>query len=397
MRFPFQFIMVLVLCATRCMADQPKHEDDKAKAADLLSQAYAALPADNAKAISLLERAAELDPANVVVRRQLGSSYIAAARPEDALRQFSIANTLMPSDTTRLQMAYLLNGLGRDKEALSMFSGLKGSADPDIRSKARTAEVVLCLAPCPSASSWWSRLSLSPYYDSRFENTVLTGAFRLGYYPGSQRAVSFYGVAAVTKDTRSESGAVPVIFSDNYALAGLGLRVQPISGLSAELQGGVAIDLMDRPGMTSTEGDFRSVLSYGVGTFPELAVPDGMRLTFKPFVDMYLSGGYYSRYKNTIGYAQLRAGFRAMEWRTTALDLYLRGDGAADSKREYYNNIAEAGIGLRFIPSYIWHVSILAEYHRGTYWDTGLSTGPYSRWYDTFRLMLVLEQPFCFN
>ena len=362
---------------------------------DLMTQAYELLPTDNKGAIALLEKAAAIDPSDVTIRRQLGSAYIEAGQLDDALRQFSVANTLEPSDTTQLQLAYLLNSMGRNKEAIGKFASLTASSDPDISEKARKGETVLRLAPCPASNRWWAQLSLSPYYDSRFENAVFAGAFRAGIYPGSQRIVSLYGIASVTKDTRSSSGAVPVIFSDNYALAGGGIRVQPFKGFSADIQGGVAIDLMDRPGMSATRGDFRAIASYGAGTYPELATPNSFRFSFKPFVDFYASGGYYSRYKNTIGYAQVRGGFRAVEIQTTALDLYLRGDFASDSQREYYNNVAEASVGIRFIPSYLWNVAILAEYHRGTYWDSKLSTGPYDRYYDSFRLLFVFEQPFC--
>lgn len=388
-------LSALLLSASSVMIGQQTQGDDQGKLRDLMTQAYAMLPTNNAGAILLLEEAASIDPSNVTIRRQLGSSYIEAGRLDDALRQFSVANTLSPSDTTQLQLAYLLNSLGRNREALGMFADLTRSSDPDIGEKARKGQTVLSLAPCPTSNRWWARLSLSPYYDGRFEYSVLTGAFRAGIYPGNQRIVSMYGIAAVTKDTRSSSGAVPVIFSDNYAVAGGGIRVQPFKGFSADVQGGVAIDLIDRPGKSASQGDFRAIASYGVGALPELATPNSMRFSFKPFVDLYMSGGYYSRYVNTIGYAQARGGFRAVEWQNTALDLYLRGDFAFDSKREYYNNVVEASVGVRLIPSYLWNVSILAEYHRGTYWDSKLSTGPYDRYYDSFRLILVLDQPFC--
>ncbi len=388
-------VSALLLSVSSMMLGQQEKVGDQEKVRELMTQAYAMLPTNNTGAILLLEEAAGIDPSNVIIHRQLGSSYIMASRLDDALRQFSVANTLAPSDTTQLQLAYLLNTLGRNKEALDMFAALTRSSDPDIGEKARNGQTVLRLAPCPTSNRLWAQLSLSPYYDSRFENSILTGAFRAGIFPGNQRIVSLYGIAAVIKDTRSSSGAVPVIFSDNYALVGGGVRVQPFKGFNADIQGGVAVDLVDRPGMSASQGDFRAIASYGVGMYPELATPNFLHFTFKPFVDLHMSGGYYSRYVNTISYAQLRGGFRAVEWQNTAFDLYLRADFASDTKREYYNNIAEASIGVRLIPSYLWNLSVLTEYHRGTYWDSGLSTGPYNRYYDSFRLLLVFDQPIC--
>ena len=119
-------------------------------------------------------------------------------------------------------------------------------------------------------------------------------------------------------------------------------------------------------------------------------------MRFRPFVEAMAMGGYYSRYRNTIGFAHAKGGLRVLEWSRAYGELYLRTDFVADAAREFYNNVLDGSVGLRIVPDFGVGLQVLAEYHRGQYWDATLPTAPYGRWFSSGRLMVVLDQPFAF-
>jgi len=359
---------------------------------NLVNRAYIVLDTNAQASLPLFETASRLAPSSVLIQRQLGWLYVNFGRTEEALSRFHVADSLLPSDTTKLQIAYLLQSLGRHQEALQVFSHLRASNDWDIRSKSRAAVVVVSADLSRRSYPWWSQANGTVYYESRFHNTVLMTSAYAGKYTGLDRIASLYGVLALTYDTRSMGGALPVIFSDNYLLGSVGLRLLPFAGLTTDFQMGAAVDLIERANHSRASGDIRCILSYGHGLYPELSVPDDLHFVFKPMGDIHMSLGYYSRYKNGIGYAQLRAGVRLAQWDHSAFDTYLRGNFAFDTERLVYNNIAESGLGVRFMPHYSWGVAVQAEWYRGTYWDKSVSAGSLTRSYNTIRLFVILDR-----
>jgi tetratricopeptide (TPR) repeat protein len=358
----------------------------------LMSKGYEAVPRDASEAIEIFNRVIVLDSTNVAARKQLGFLHEQVGNKEKALRQFIAVNRLAPSDTTALQIAYLLHSLRRSSEAYGYFLRLRNSHDHEIAEKASIACLVIDQERGTSTAPLWLRSYSGSYYESRFENTILNASLTLGYSLTS--SVSLVGSVLVTRDTRSTGGVLPEIFSDNVAVLGTGIRAVPFKGLTFDAQTGIAIDLIDRPSSRVIRWDVRTILSYGTGIYPEVGAPPRARSTFKPFLDFYASAGYYSRYANGISYANGRAGSRIAEWMFSALDLYVRGNLVADVEREFYNNLAEGGIGLRFIPYIPWGVHVLAEYHRGTYWDKGTIPASTQAAYNTFRIFLIIDHTF---
>jgi len=361
---------------------------------DLMTKGYAALQHSPREALPFFEEAVKADSTNLLARRQLGALYINLGRPADALTQLLAAQRLSPSDTTALQLGYLLNGLGRNAEARTWFSGLLGSSDSTIAAQARFADLALELQVCSEQEPWWWRIYAAPYYEGRFRDLILWGSVYGGKYIGEGRKLSWFGTAGLAADTRSSSGALPEIYADNFVLVGGGLRAQPIRGLSGDLQAGITFDLLKRPEKSIVRPDLRAVASYGNGIYPAFTTPDVPTWSVSLLADLYTSAGYYSRYENIIGYAQGRAGIRAFAYRLTAVDCYLRGDFTWDTEREFYNNTAEASIGLRVIPDHRWGVQVLIEYHEGWYWgpDAG---NPYGTRYNSTRLFVILDRFFC--
>lgn len=359
-----------------------------------LARGYEAVSKGSADAVRIFENIVREYPVSVIPRRQLGSLYIGAGRADDALSQFIAADSLLPSDTTKLQIGYLYSSLRRYDDARATFGRLEGSPDPDIRERSSTASAMIGWMMSEGSYPWWGRVCGDPYYDGRFDNSVFRFWVMGGVYLTESKSVSAYGVGLFTRDTRSSGGAVPVIYSDSYSLIGGGVRIQPFPGGRIEIQMGAAISLIDQQREGGVRGDVRGLASYGWGLYPDPASPDKPHVRLRPFVEAMAMGGYYSRYKNVIGFGHAKAGARVLEWRRAYGEVYLRGDFVADSRREFFNNIVEGSVGVRIVPDFGVGVQVLAEYHRGLYWDSGLRTSPYDRWYSSGRLILVLDQPF---
>lgn len=328
-------------------------------------------------------------------RKLLDSAYQTLQRsPAEALPYFEAAQRHAPSDTTALQIAYLLNQLGRNRESLQWFRSMEGSRDSTISAKARSAVVLLGLQVCSEQEPWWYRTYVSPYYDTRFRDLVFLGSFHAGRYIGTGRKYSWFGTAALATDTRSTAGALPEIYADHFFLLGGGLRAEPVRGLTGDIQLGVTADLMRRNGKPVINPDLRLLVSYGNGMYPPFTLNDDVSAPMDLLLDCYTSAGYYTRYDNVIGYLQGRAGVRFLSWNYSTADLYARGDLVWDTRREFYNNLAEISAGLRVIPHQAWGLQVLVEHHVGRY--VGPLTGnPFGRSYHSTRLFLILDRFFC--
>jgi tetratricopeptide (TPR) repeat protein len=364
----------------------------------LFARGYEALKIGPREALPMFEEIVRRDPTNVTALRQLGSIYVNLEEKADALRMFEASEQIQPSDTTRLQLAYLHNALGNNSRALALFGMLSRSRDPQIAATARRAIDILTPLFCWERGAWWTRAIGSVHYDHRFEDVIASLSLQAGRELLGVRVLSVYGDITLNKDSRSTGGLQPVIYSDNYLLGALGLRLQPTRWWTLDFQPGITVDLLDRPGEQRTGFDYRMLTTLGGGYSPVVEVPPTLKAPFAPFADAFLSAGYYSRYKNVIGYSQLRAGFRTFELRHTALDLYARGDftfDALSAHREFYNNTLEGSLGARLVPDHRWGINLLIEFHRGFYWmEPTYGTGQ-SRWYNSFRLLLVIDRYLC--
>jgi len=251
-----------------------------------------------------------------------------------------------------------------------------------------------------ASSPWWSHLYGAVFYDTRWKGWFIQSYYQHGYGLSAGNVLSLYGIAAMTADTRSSgAGPAPVIISDNVLVLGAGLRYRPVHGFWIDVQQGVAIDLIDRNGDSGTRGDFRAVATAGTGIYPEFLVHDGLKSPLSLLADFFISAGYYSRYKNGIGYAQGRIGVRAAEFSRAFMDVYLRADAVFDTEGKFYNNLFEIGPGLRLTPDPEWGLFLMVEYHHGMYADyTAAMTlereAFYPPTYNTVRFLLVLDREF---
>ena len=382
---------LLLLIVFNYLSAQDKEEDFN----KILTKAYEAITTNPQEAVSLFEQAAKIQPSNIAIQKQLGYLYIQQSQIEKALDKFLIIENAAPSDTNKLQIAYLYNSLNQNEAALTYFRKCIGSNDSDIQEKSQAAVIVLEQNARGQKFPWWGDVYAAPYYDSRFKAGFGLLQIREGYYLYDDKSFSLFGSLKISGDTKSRSvtSARPSeLFSDNALILGVGLRIAPFYGFITEIQSGIGVDLIDKGTNKKVKDDFRVVIIYGNGIYPLLATPSKMKFTFKPLADIYTSLGYYSRYHNGIGYGAGRAGARLIEWKASALDMYGRLDVVRDTKRKYYNNIVEWGGGIRIIPDHSFGLSILAEYHRGEYYPVINSVLLSELYYNSFRLFLIFER-----
>jgi tetratricopeptide (TPR) repeat protein len=367
----------------------------RSRIADLFVRGFALLPDRQSEAVAVFEEVVLLDSTNVLAWRQLGSLYVNTGKSESAIRCFTAANRLMPSDTTRLQLAYLHTSLKQNQRAYELFDSLSESPDSSIRAKAAPAAVLLSLMQCQDLHPWWYRVQAYPYFDTRFHNLIATASYAAGYHLTQSHLLGLIATVAVTKDTRTEGGAYPEIYSDNVLIADAGVRIQPLRGMVLDVLGGLGVDLTDRGGRQAVREDFRALLSYGGGVYPEIAVTPKLEWVGSPFLNGYSSFGYYSRYHNAIGYLQVRAGTRAAALHRSALDVYTRGNLSFDTKHDFYNNTLEAGLGIAVVPDYTWGLSIAADFLWGTYWSAEQKGNIYGKNYKSVRISILFDRFLC--
>jgi tetratricopeptide (TPR) repeat protein len=374
----------------------------------LLTRGFATMRVDPSSAIPYFKRVLEIDSSNFQAHATLGYLYHSRGNLNDALTELSAADRLQPSDTLKLQIGYTLVSMHRDSAAYTIFDRLSTSPDPEIRKNSidqlKYISAGGSAAATGSGKRNWTHIYSADYYDTRWESTFIMLNAEEGY--NLTDILSFYGAFSLSADTRSSAGLVPEIFSDNSIMMGVGLRALLFTGFSVSLQEGAAFDIVGRTDIDFVRDDFRFFMTYGNGIYaPYMFHPD-VKFPFYPILDVYTSLGSYSKYKNTIGYLQLKGGVRPLEVSKTVFDVYgklnfardwavnILRDNASIKAKEYYNNIDEWGLGCRITPNVDWGVYLDAEYLRGVYSHADLLPADRDRYYNSFRFYIIIDRTF---
>ena len=331
-------------------------------------------------------RAALMDePGKTEIAKQLGYMSVADGNLADAVKEFEGAHHLAPLDyETALELGYLYDSLHDEAGAEKSFAAALPSPDPRIHDAAQSALVNIR----GRTGRLYADVYASPYYSSRFADKIAYVEASVGYKPDRDGAFSFYLGSRYTQDSLSHSGAVPEIYSDNYASFEPGIRYQP-KGFNANLtaEWGLSINLLssaDHPDATEFNG--RVVLAdYHYWEGPH-----------RLFADAGGSAGYYSRYRNNgIGYLQLRGGVKAWDDGSSQASLYSPMNVFKDTNRDFFNNLVEIGAGIEVQPSTKVNLKMRAEYLRGTYMGIqGRDANPYGPHYNDMRVMLIYSGHF---
>jgi tetratricopeptide (TPR) repeat protein len=367
----------------------------------LLNRGYDLLKkGDRAGALHQFEAAVALDPTNVLTLKQIGFLKLQDGDLQSAADSFEAARAVAPRDySLALQLGYTYERLGKQTQAKDAFRAALDSPDQQVRLNA----VIALKSLTQENRRWYFDLYGSPLYMSRFGDGIAIFQGHLGWKPAPELPLSLYLGGEVTRDTRSQGGALPIIFSDNVALVGTGILYQPRHShfnLRAEANAALPLISDNSTYAYSARSDYRVIGSYynrfdgklwGPVGLLTLARARGERL----FSDLDGSAGYYSRYNNNgIAYLQNREGLRLWTIGHSQTFGYLKYDLAKDTHRDFYNNFGEGGAGMEFRPDKTVNLGLRFEYLRGSYFGIAREPNPYRPNYNDFRVMLVFGHRF---
>ncbi|MEJ2009742.1 MAG: tetratricopeptide repeat protein [Acidobacteriota bacterium] len=309
-----------------------------------------------------------------------------------ALNLFEQVHVADPSDSARtLQLGYLYQSLGKWAKAREMFAAERHNQDPQVSGEATAA-----LTEVNRQSAWWfASAYVAPFYESRFANQVNPIEFKLGVRP--TRYLQPYLGMRFTRDLRSTSGTLPVIYSDNSNVFSVGLQ-SPILGHGTNLyaEAGTAVSLMSQPIQGRAVPDYRAGITWYKPWETSLAEAakkrsHGVSLTGNAYSDI----SFYSRYNdNVIGYLQIREGVNLPTAHMFPIELLAAINVVRDSNGDFYNNVVEAGPAVRIAPfRRLLDLQFEVDYLRGFY-TVHDPSNPYGPRYGDARVFLIWSKDF---
>jgi Tfp pilus assembly protein PilF len=324
------------------------------------------------------------DPRRPDITKQLGYMSMAEGDLAGAAQSFEGAHQLSPQDCpAALELGYIYARLRNDVKAEKAFESAEWCPDKKTRDAAAAAlKNLRSVDP-----SLYLDIYAAPLFTSRFQDKILYFEAMAGWKPVSDWPVSLYVAGRFLKDSRSQSGEIPQIYSDNAASIGPGVKLQPRKmnlNLIAEIDPTLNLTRSEEH-PDRGETNKRVVLA-------DYAYWERRRL----FADAGASVGFYSRYRdNVIAYAQFRAGAAVWESDEERLSLYAPVYASKDGNRDFFNNFVEIGAGAELATITALDLKLRAEYLRGFYMGIeGRDRNPYSRAYNDVRVMLVYSMRF---
>lgn len=176
-------------------------------------------------------------------------------------------------------------------------------------------------------------------HTSRYDDTILSIDTYKPFGNRDARVRPFVDVAYV-RDSRTQGGDVPIIFSDNYVLGALGLQYTDGRGLRLFAQGGTTATIGPVAALPAG-GDVRGGAQY----YREW----GVQKPHAGYGTFYGSTTYYSRYKDAVLYAQSEQAVNVAN-AAAPLEPFVREVVTLDSRGFYYDTLAELTAGLRYRP-----------------------------------------------
>jgi hypothetical protein len=208
---------------------------------------------------------------------------------------------------------------------------------------------------------YFAEFFFTPFSQRRFNLTVRPFLARLGAEQDNRFHSRTYLLFRRTDDNQSNSlGKITQLYEDDVQIIGAGVQITPLPRLPviAYLETGAAYDLIDQ-NRNRWRGDLRGGLMYyddfgaRPAYFPQLSFGHDY------YSDAYAEITYFSRYNNNvIGGLRTHQGIRLLQYHSTMLNAYVTGRVITDTQRIYYNNFAEIGPGLSFIPSNRFNVQL---------------------------------------
>lgn len=328
--------------------------DTTAEVYSLWEQYYKIESQDSEKATRLLNQIVQKTPHDPKVWKTWAYLEMRKNNNHQALEYINHSLELDGSDEPLLmQKAYLLNGEHQNEQALEIFKKLQQSSRPEIAAQSKQAIQNLTGTNTATSKQTFTDIYFSPSYEGRYDTTILPLKVRYGRNWGEQNRGQAYVFTSINRDTRSTGGARPEIIDQNAAIVGLGVNYRPWElPIYLYLEAGGSYDLIDL-----NRKKFRENITAGLTGYQEWYWQKN-EMNHSPtkgadqyFAEIYGNAAVYSREDyNLIGDLRLRTGWNFNREDLGNIQTYVKLHSINDSKQQYYNNIAEVGLGVAWQP-----------------------------------------------
>lgn len=330
---------------------------------------------------------------HVYTLKASGYAALAADKSTLALDYFTRAYQLTQAPEIAMQLGYLYDKAKNKPMAYHYFQQATHSSD---RKQALCAEQALTnLAELQTKAlpePYYSETFFTPFSESRFGLTVRPLLIRLGMAQNDRLNTRQYLLMRRTDDNKSKNlGQISQIYEDDVQIMGVGTQFSPLPGIPmvTYAEAGEAYDLVYRA-RNRWRGDLRVGTMYynQWGTLPSYY--DKAWFSHAYFSDFYADVTYFSRYNNNvIGGVRTHQGIRFFQYHSSMINLYLTGRVIVDTKRLFYNNFAEIGPGIAWIPTNRFNFQLRFEHLNGAYLPAGAIANPYGQYYTNNLVQLL--------
>ena len=344
---------------------------------------------DQSEARRLMRCAVKVNGKDLIALRQLVYLDLNAGYDELAIEDIDTLRSLGASEPKfESQQGYLYFNQKRYDAARQAFERAAAGDDPEVRKDARRAIKVID----EEYPTHTLEIAVDAQYLNRFDDGVVDAYARYFQRLGRRSPLRAYAGVRLLRDTASQVGPLPQIFSDNAFLMGAGLAFQPHAAhyfVSAEAN--VAyVFYAGRNGTAALVPDYRAVAGYYRLFRPG---PDSAmrKLSFQANG----SFGFYSRYqRDAIAYLQPQETYDLNQG-VLRISPFFQQSFAFDTNQQFYNNIAELIPGVQLSLAHTPGAALRVEYVRGYYLPLHTnSVNPYGPTYNDFRVRLIFDKQF---
>jgi len=328
------------LLAAAQLADFYLTRNNPAEAVRLLEKAVQS--PDEELAGRAEERLQQIREQEARPHRELGEKSLNQSYLQDARRELLRAYEINPEDfSIALKLGVVHNLMRQDREAVRWFRIASQSPNPEVAEQARQSYGNLHPQFRRVTTSVWSLPMFSSRYRDLFNYSQIKTEFNIDPLP-----LRPYLSLRFSGDVRQQTGGdTPLFLSENALVAAAGLRAQIHPRLVLWAEAGEAFHYLGKrpPGVPRAAPDYRGGLSW----FDSRGASLGGREPGR-FLEANADAVFVSRFdNNTIGYLQLRPGYRLPGRGALQAQVFWNFNVTTDAKRLYWANFVETGPGLR--------------------------------------------------
>ncbi|MDF1684905.1 MAG: hypothetical protein P1U36_09675 [Legionellaceae bacterium] len=332
-------------------------------------------------------------PKRVQALKEAGFLAIEEGRIEEAVEIFTRVYAMTQDPAEAMQIGYLYSGLYENRKAYHYFNLATASRDPKISWLAQDAMTRFAGQQTKAfPKPYYGEIFAMPFTQNRFGITVTQFIGRLGVELDLPMRPRVYTYTRRTQDNRANDlGELTQLFEDNVWVTGVGGQAFPFKHLPLFIyvEAGAALDLYDRA-RERWRPDLRAGFMYyqEVGARPSYFTKPTYSTNY--YAIWYAEMTYFSRYdNNVIASVRTHQGIRLFQYKSSMVNLFVRGRVIEDTLRDFYNNFAELGPGLAIIPSNRYNFEIHLDYINGMYLPAGgRQHNPYNKYYSNKRALL---------